>query len=76
MRVGDLVLLTDPNTPRNDWRRGMIVEVIVSHDGLVRSVKLKISGREDDSNSILTRPVHKLVLLLPSAEDPIKSEKN
>ena len=69
MRVGDVVLLSDSNTPRNDWKRGIISEVIVSHDGFVRSVKLKTGRNEDGPDSILTRPVHKLVLLLPSTPD-------
>ena len=27
-RVGDVVLLVDANAPRNDWRRGMVTEVL------------------------------------------------
>ena len=68
MRVGDVVLLSEPNAPRNDWRRGVVVEVIVSKDGYIRTVKLKVGNTASGSESILTRPVHKLVLLLPSAE--------
>ena len=69
MRVGDLVLLSDANVPRGDWRRGVVTEVLVSNDGFVMTVKLRIGERKGGANSILTRPVHKLVLLLPSADD-------
>ena len=72
LRVGDIVLLTDENLPRNDWKRGVVVETIVSQDGYVRTVKLKIGRRADNPESVLTRPVHKLVLLLPSEEDSRK----
>ena len=67
-RVGDVVLLTDANTPRNDWRRGVITEVFISRDGYVRSVRLRIGRRSDGESSSLIRPIHKLVLLLPSED--------
>ena len=69
MRVGDVVLLSDNNAPRNEWKRGMVEEVIVSKDGFVRAVKLRIGRKEDGAESTLTRPVHKLVLLLPNSEE-------
>ena len=68
MRVGDVVLLTDINTPRNDWRKGVIMEVMISGDGYVRTAKLKTGKGVDGAESVLVRPVHKLVLLLPSEE--------
>ena len=46
-RVGDIVLITDANIPRNEWRRGTVIEVFPSRDGLVRSVKLRTGRRED-----------------------------
>ena len=61
-RVGDVVLLTNANTPRNDWRRGVITEVFISQDGYVRTVRLKIWRRSDSENSTLIRPIHKLKL--------------
>ena len=73
MRVGDVALIADDNAPRNDWKRGIVTEVFVSRDGLVRSVRLKIGRRADNEDSSLIRPVHKLVLLLPS-EKPTGDE--
>ena len=64
-----MVLLSDVNTPRNGvWRKGAVVEALVSKDGYVRTVKVRVGRKEDGGDSILNRPVHKLVLLLPSAE--------
>jgi len=56
-KVNDLVLLQTDNTPRAFWPLGRVVEVHISKDGLVRSVKLQLP------NSILTRPTNKLCLL-------------
>ena len=75
MRVGDVALIADNNTPRNDWKRGIVTEVFVSRDGLVRSVRLKIGQKADNEDSSLIRPVHKLVLLLPS-EKPTSDENS
>ena len=69
MRVGDIALISEANAPRNSWKRGVVTEVFVSHDGLVRSVKLRTGRREDGADNTLVRPVHKLVLLLPGAEE-------
>ncbi|EYC38573.1 hypothetical protein Y032_0708g1708 [Ancylostoma ceylanicum] len=38
---GEVVLLTDENTPRGDWPLGLILELIKDPDGEVRSVKLR-----------------------------------
>jgi transposase InsO family protein len=56
-KVGDLVLITDENTPRGVWPMGLIVEVHESADGFVRSVKIKTKS------SCLQRPITKIVLL-------------
>ena len=56
--VGDLVLVTDETTPRGVWPMGIVREVKVSEDGLVRLAKVHLKV----SNS-LWRPIHKLVLL-------------
>ena len=65
LKVGDIVLISDANSPRNEWKRGVVTDVFISQDGLVRSVQLRIGKREDNEASVLTRPIHKLVLLLP-----------
>ena len=57
LRAGDLVLLTDPHLPRNQWRLGRVTEVFPGADGLVRKARVRTA-----SGSLL-RPVVKLCLL-------------
>ena len=58
--VGDVVLVKEANTPRNQWCTGRIVEVIVGADGLVRSARIRFPG----ANNVLLRSITKLVLLV------------
>lgn len=57
LSVGDVVLIIDENVPRCHWPLGRVDHVKLSQDGLVRSVTLKCG------NSVLNRPVSKLILL-------------
>ena len=62
LSVGDLVLITDTNTPRNLWPLALVVDAPPGRDGLVRSVRLRTRTTE------LVRPITK-VILLESATD-------
>ena len=55
--VGDIVLIVGENTPRVLWPLGLVIEAEPSQDGLVRNVKIRTKA------TVLTRPIHKLVLL-------------
>ena len=57
LSIGDLVLICDVSAPRGSWPLGLIKEVNVSRDNLVRSARVKTARTE------LVRPVTKLVLL-------------
>ena len=57
LRVGDLVLICDITAPRGSWPLGVVIEVHVGRDELVRSARVRTS------TSQLVRPVTKLVLL-------------
>ena len=59
---GDVVLLIDEDVPRGHWRMGKVTQTFPSSDGLVRKVSLRTGG------TVLTRPVHKLIVLLPTAD--------
>jgi hypothetical protein len=59
-RIGDVVLVTEPNLPRGQWALARVKEIERSRDGLVRSVILTTRTGE------LRRPIHKLVLILPT----------
>lgn len=37
IEVGDIVLIVDPNSPRNSWPKGRVVQTKISKDGQVRS---------------------------------------
>ena len=72
--VGDVVCLHDVATCRGDWKTARVIEVFPSDDGLVRSVKLRMAtsaldknGRPTGASVILTRPVHKLTVMIKHA---------
>ena len=54
IRVGDVVLVIEPNQPRGNWSMGRIEETIKGSDGNVRSAKVRVRG------SIYMRPIVKL----------------
>ena len=62
LSVGDLVLITDTNTPRNLWPLALVFDATPGRDKLVRSVRLRTRTTE------LVRPITK-VILLESATD-------
>ena len=68
--IGDVVLIHD-NTPRNQWKIGVVTRLHTGKDGLVRSVSLRVrSGKE------LSRPIEKLYPLEMSDGSDILSSKN
>ena len=73
MQIDDIVLVKDDNTPRNQWQLARVTEAQRGNAGLVRKVNLALgdrqlstSGKRTTPVSLLERPIHKLVLLLPS----------
>ena len=75
LMVGDVVISKEDEGPRNQWPLAKVVEVYPSEDGYVRKVRiLKADGELDNQGrrqkppSLLDRPIHKLVLLLPCDE--------
>lgn len=56
--VGDLVLICDPNLPRNTWPRGRVIAVYPGRDGEVRIVDIETS-----IGHTLRRPTKKIVVL-------------
>ena len=72
LRPGDVVMISESNSPRNVWKLGRIVSVSASDDNLVRTAKVLVGTTDLDSKgkrtSVVTsldRPIHKLVLLVP-----------
>ena len=71
VKVGDIVLLVEDNTPRMEWPIAIITEVKTHDDGLVRRVKARKGNSELDKKgkalkqaSVLERPIQKVVVLL------------
>lgn len=61
LRVGQLVLILEENTPPAQWNLGRITKVYPGKDMLVRCAELR--KIENGKISIVTRPIHKLCLL-------------
>lgn len=57
VRVDDVVLLMDLQTPRHVWPLARVTKVFPGRDGLVRTVELKTQ------NSVFVRPIHKICVL-------------
>ena len=53
-KVGDLVLMLSPDTPRGQWPMGRIEATYPGKDGHVRTAKVRIQGTS------LLRPIVKL----------------
>ena len=65
--VGDIVLVNDADTHRNDWSLGCIEEVTESSDCKERRAKVK-ACKEGNVKSY-DRPISSLVLLLKRREE-------
>ena len=57
IKIGDIVMIVDPNTPRNTWLKGKVLEVKTSRSGKVRQATV-LTG-----NGIYQRPAVKLARL-------------
>ena len=57
-KTGDVVLVSDETTPRSLWPLGLVTQVNLSRDGLVRSCKLRTRHAKE-----MVRPINKLVRL-------------
>ncbi len=73
LAVGDIVIVKDDTLPRNCWQLARVSEANVGDDGYVRTVQVTIGdpslaakGQRTRPVRRLDRPIHKLILLLPS----------
>lgn len=62
MRVGDMVLVRNENTPPQHWMMARVIEIFPGRDGRVRSCRIQTQG------SVYDRPISQLVYL-PVQED-------
>ena len=56
-KIGDIVLIADPNLARGKWHTGTVCEVHPSKDKMVRQVQVKTE------DGVYKRPIHRLCLL-------------
>ena len=63
LRVGDIVLIVDENTPRGQWPLGLVERVYEGPDKVVRSADVRFK------DTVLHRPVIKLCLLEAETEE-------
>ena len=57
LKVGDIVLLVDVDSPRGTWPLARVDEVRASHDGRIRKAVVRTGG------SRYIRPIHKMILV-------------
>lgn len=57
IQVGDLVLIADRCSPRNVWKKGLIIDISSSSDGHPRTVQVRTS------DGIMQRDIRSLCLL-------------
>ena len=55
--VGDVVVMMDPTSMKPKHQRGMITRLIPSHDGIVRKVAVRISGRSKIFADVINQPI-------------------
>ena len=59
--LGDVVLIKDDKTKRNEWKKGKVVKLLEGNDGNVRGAMLKVCNR--GVVSYLLRPIQKIIPL-------------
>lgn len=65
--VGDVVIVEMANKKRVHWPIARVIQTFPSRDGVVRSVKIRIT--KGDKQSEINRPIQQLYMLETSAED-------
>ncbi|KAJ8711214.1 hypothetical protein PYW07_008456 [Mythimna separata] len=62
-KVGDVVVICDPNLPRNTWPKGRVTQVLPGKDGEIRVVDVMTRGL------VLRRPTKRIVVLPTESPD-------
>lgn len=67
VRVGDIVIVQDSNVIKGEWKLAIVEDASPGTDGKVRDVTLRF-GTKDNSQVIVKRSVHRIVVILPIEE--------
>lgn len=62
LKTGDVILMKDSGSARNDWPIGIVKRTFPSDDGRVRKVEICVV--KDGVRSTYVRPISELVTLL------------
>nr|XP_054596974.1 uncharacterized protein LOC129163443 [Nothobranchius furzeri] len=62
IKEGDVVLLKEKQTRRNEWPMGVIVKTVPSEDGITRKAEVKVANQE--TVKTYYRPISEMVFLL------------
>lgn len=65
VKEGDVILLKDKQTRRNEWPMGVIVKTIPSEDGIVRKAEVRVASQ--GTVKTFYRPISEMVLLFSGA---------
>jgi hypothetical protein len=74
--VGDIVIVREDNSCRNNWPLARVVETVNSSDDKIRKVKIVLAnrnlnkdGKPKTSPVILERPIHNMVVIQKSTTE-------
>jgi hypothetical protein len=70
LKVGDIVLRKDETAAGQTYKYAKVVKVHVSTDGKVRAADIEYKLPGESVFRMTTRPIHKLVLIIPIEEQP------
>lgn len=72
LKVGDIVILIEPNEPKNAWKRGRVIRTYPGRDNIVRSADVKLANGTTKKNRSVGRLAVLDVLQGSSSSDPIE----
>jgi hypothetical protein len=70
LKVGDIVLRKDETAAGQTYKYAKVVKVHASTDGKVRAADIEYKLPGESVFRMTTRPIHKLVLIIPIEEQP------
>jgi hypothetical protein len=75
LKVGDIVLRKDETAAGQTYKYAKVVRVHTSADGKVRAADIEYKLPGEAVFRVTTRPIHKLVLVVPAEEQAIAGER-
>ncbi len=75
LKVGDIVLRKDKTAAGQTYKYAKVIKVHISADGKVRAVDIEYKLPGESVFRTTTRPIHKLVLVVPVEEQAIPGEQ-